>query len=182
MFLLLAMSHPKIDRFDWFSMHVLPHEKDLRNWLRSRFPSIQDTDDLVQESHSRILAAHDSGPIANPRAFLFITARNLALNQIRHRRYERPEGATEIDPLSIADEVNSPPDSLATKEEFSHLVEAIKSLPKRCRQILTLRKIYGLSQREVAERLGVSVHTVETQGGIGMRKCVEYFRRHGYLN
>jgi RNA polymerase sigma-70 factor (ECF subfamily) len=45
---------------------------------------------------------------------------------------------------------------------------------------VTLRKIYGLSQREVAERLGVSEHTVEAQGGIGLRKCIEYFRRHGY--
>ncbi len=60
------------------------------------------------------------------------------------------------------------------------MIEAIQSLPERCRQIITLRKIYGLSQNEVAARLGISVHTVEVQGGIGLRKCIEFFRRHGY--
>jgi RNA polymerase sigma factor (sigma-70 family) len=47
----------------------------------------------------------------------------------------------------------------------------------RCRQILTLRKIYGLSQKEVAAELGISEHTVEAQGTIGLRKLAEYFER-----
>ena len=38
-----------------------------------------------------------------------------------------------------------------------------------------------LSTAEVAQRLGISVHTVEAQGSIGLRKCIEYFRGHGYL-
>ena len=45
---------------------------------------------------------------------------------------------------------------------------------------MTLRKIYGLSQKEVAAQLGLAVHTVEIQTGIGVRKCVEFFRRRGY--
>jgi RNA polymerase sigma-70 factor (ECF subfamily) len=71
-------------------------------------------------------------------------------------------------------------DALAHQEDFKHLIQAIQSLPERCRQIITLRKIYGLSQKEVAARLGISEHTVEAQGGIGLRKCMEYFRRQGY--
>ncbi len=47
---------------------------------------------------------------------------------------------------------------------------------------MTLRKIYGLSQKEVGQKLGISEHTVEAQGAIGLRKCIEYFRRHGYGN
>jgi len=46
--------------------------------------------------------------------------------------------------------------------------------------VVTLRKIYGLSQKETAARLGISEPTVEAQGAIGLRKCIEYFRRHGY--
>jgi RNA polymerase sigma factor (sigma-70 family) len=138
-------------------------------------------DDIVQESFSRLLKAHNSGPIVNPRAFLFVTARNMALNQLRHLRYERPPDASEVDLLSIVDDVNSAPASLAKKEELQQLIRAIQSLPNRCRQVMTLRKIYGLSQKEVAQRLGISVHTVEAQGSIGLRKCVEYFRCHGDL-
>jgi RNA polymerase sigma-70 factor (ECF subfamily) len=70
------------------------------------------------------------------------------------------------------------PESLAHAEDLQLLIAAIQSLPERCRQIITLRKIYGLSQKEVAAKLQISEHTVEAQGGIGLRKCVEYFRRH----
>ena len=174
------MEHQSTAQARWFVDEVLPHEGDLRAWLSGRFPAIRDVDDLVQEAFSRLLKAHDSGPIANPRAFLFVVSRNLAFNQLRHLKYERPHGAKEVDPLSIIDDVNSPPESAAVKEELQHLIEAIQSLPERCRQVMTLRKIYGFSQKEVAKKLGISVHTVEAQGSIGLRKCIAYFRQHGY--
>jgi RNA polymerase sigma factor (sigma-70 family) len=175
------MSPQNSEQARWFVDEVLPHEKELRGWLHVRFPAAGDVDDMVQETFARLLKVHDSGPVVNPRAFLFVTARNMALNQLRHLRYERPQGAEEIDALSIVDDVNSPPESLAKEEELQHLIKAIQSLPNRCRQVMTLRKIYGLSQKEVAQRLGISVHTVEAQGSIGLRKCIEYFRCHGYL-
>ena len=164
----------------WFAEEILPHEPKLRAWLRSRFPAVGDEDDLVQESYVRLMRAHATGPIACPRAFLFVTARNIALNRLRHQRIERPEGATEIDALAVADESAGIPEALAHAEDFQILIRAIQSLPQRCRQIVTLRKIYGLSQKEVAMRLGIAEHTVEAQGGIGLRKCIEFFRRHGY--
>ena len=174
------MKDQKTDQARWFIDEVLPHEGDLRSWLSARFPAVRDVDDLVQEAFSRLLKAHDSGPVVNPRAYLFVVSRNLALNQLRHLKYERPQGASEVDPLSIMDEVNTPPESMVVKEEFQHLIQAIQSLPDRCRQVVTLRKIYGLSQKEVAKRLGISEHTVEAQGSIGLRKCIHYFRQHGY--
>lgn len=145
-----------------------------------RFPTVSDADDLVQEAYARLMQAHATGPIACPRALLFVTARNLALNHLRHQRIERPEGAAELDALSVADEREGAPEALAQAEDFQLLIRAIQALPDRCRQIVTLRKIYGLTQKEVAQRLGISEHTVEAQGGIGLRKCIEYFRRHGY--
>ncbi len=164
----------------WFVDEVLPHEPKLRAWIRARFPGAGDADDLVQDAYARLLRAHASGPIANPQAFLFVTARNLALNRLRHQGYERPTGATEIDPLSVVDDALAAPDTLARREDFQLLIEAIQSLPDRCRQVVTLRKIYGLSQKEVAERLGITENTVEAQGAIGLRKCIEFFRRRGH--
>jgi RNA polymerase sigma-70 factor (ECF subfamily) len=165
----------------WFAEHVQPHEAPLRAWLHAKFPSLTDPDDLVQETYARLLQAHASGPIACPRAFLFVTARNLAFNRLRHARIERPPGARELDPLGLLDEGAGIPERVARADDVRLLLEAIQSLPARCRQIVTLRKIYGLNQREVAERLGLSESTVETQGTIGLRKCTEFFRRRGHL-
>jgi RNA polymerase sigma factor (sigma-70 family) len=164
----------------WFQEEVQPHESALRGWLRGRFPTLHDVDDIVQESYSRLIRARETGSIACARAFLFVAARNLALNQLRHLRYERPEGVAEIDSAGVLDEGAAIPDSIARAEDLQLLIHAIQSLPDRCRQIVTLRKIYGLSQKEVADKLNISEHTVEAQGAIGLRKCIEYFRRHGY--
>lgn len=164
----------------WFVDEVMPHTDALRAWLCGRFPALGDVDDVVQESLARLLRVGASGPVASPKAFLFVTARNLALNHLRHQRIERPPGLAEVAIEGVLDDGAGVPDRVAHAEEFTHLIEAIQSLPDRCRQVVTLRKIYGLSQKEVAARLGISEHTVEAQGTIGLRKCIEYFRRHGY--
>lgn len=174
------MPSPDSELFRWFAEEVQPHEAALRHWLGGRFPGLRDVDDVVQEAYTRLLRARETGPIACPRAFLFVTARNLALNQLRHERHARPARATESDPTDVLDGAAAIPEVIAGAEELRVLVAAIESLPARCRQIVTLRKIYGLSQKEVAARLGISEHTVESQGSIGLHKCISYFRRHGH--
>lgn len=174
------MPPPENESTRWFVDEVLPHTDALRGWLRARFPSLGDADDVVQESVARLVRVRASGPVASPKAFLFVTARNLALNHLRHQRIERPPGLTELVLESVVDDGAGVPEQVAHAEEFDHLIKAIQSLPERCRQVITLRKIYGLSQKEVAARLGISENTVEVQGTIGLRKCIEYFRRHGY--
>jgi RNA polymerase sigma-70 factor (ECF subfamily) len=174
------MSPSDSEFFRWFAEEVQPHEAALHAWLGGRFPGVHDVDDVVQESYARLLRARETGSIACPRAFLFVTARNLALNQLRHQRHERPEGAAEVDVAGVLDDSAAIPDAVASAEDLRLLIEAIATLPERCRQIVTLRKIYGLSQKAVAARLGISECTVESQGSIGLHKCIAYFRRHGY--
>ena len=57
------------------------------------------------------------------------------------------------------------------------MTEAIQSLPDRCRQIFTLRKVYGLSQAAIGRQLGVSENTVSAQLTIGVKKCMEFMLR-----
>src|SRR5579885_1122245 len=161
----------------WFAENLRPHEPMLRGWLRGHFRGAQDIDDLVQEAFVRVLQARQHTQIDSPKAFLFATARNLALMQLRRRHTECIDSLAEIDAAGIMDESPDIPGAVAHAQELELLTHAIQSLPTRCRQILTLRKIYGLSQKEVAEKLGLSEHTVEWQGTIALRKIGKFFAR-----
>ena len=83
----------------------------------------------------------------------------------------------DFDTIDILDENEDVSQAVARSEELELLTKAIQSLPTRCRQIITLRKIYGMSQKDIAKELEISVNTVETQGTIGMKKLGEFFER-----
>lgn len=170
---------PPLSSTDWFARNVLPHEPMLRAWLRSRFPPGLEVSDLVQEAYARLLRARAAGAtLQSPKAFLFATARNLALDTLRRRQISGEDSLVPFESLDVLDEADGIPESVDRSEKLELLTSAIQSLPDRCRQVLTLRKIYGLSQREIAARLGISVCTVSAQLTIGVRKCTEYFARH----
>jgi RNA polymerase sigma factor (sigma-70 family) len=162
----------------WFAAEVHAHEPILRAWLRSRFPTFHDVDDVVQEAYLRVLTKFDkNGEPESAKALLFCTARNLVLDHLRHRNVERLNPLAEVDNLPVIDGNADVPEAVARQQELDLLIHAIQSLPKRCRQVITLRKIYGLSQKEVAAKLGIAEHTVEAQGTIGIRKMAAYFDR-----
>lgn len=163
----------------WFAQHVLPHEAMLRAWLRSRFPRGLEIDDLVQDAYARVIRARAAGTaMQSPKAFLFATARNLALDTLRRRQIFGEDSLVPFDAREVLDEADGIPETVDRAEKLELLTLAIQSLPERCRQVVTLRKIYGLSQREIATRLGISVCTVSAQLSIGVRKCTEFFARH----
>jgi RNA polymerase sigma-70 factor (ECF subfamily) len=56
-----------------------------------------------------------------------------------------------------------------------------RALPRQCRRAFLLRKVYGLSQREVATRLGVTEGTIEKHIAKAMFECVRYMQANGYL-
>jgi RNA polymerase sigma factor (sigma-70 family) len=163
----------------WFATHIQPHEPVLRAWLRNRFPDGDcDIEDVLQDSYIRVLQAHASGNLQFPKAFLFATARNLVLDRLRHSRVLRTDSLVESEALNVLDEEGDVAGAVARSQELAHLTEVIQLLPDRCRQIFTLRKIYGMPQKEIAKKLGISEHTVSAQLTIGIHRCTDYFARY----
>jgi len=174
------MPPPDPETARWFAVEIQPHEPMLRAWLKSQFPSAEnEIDDIIQESRIRVLAAYATSEIRSPKAFLYVIARNLTLMRLRHRAVENTKPLAEIDCSGILDEEVDVPHAVARTQELEMLTTAVQSLPIRCRQIITLRKIYGLSLKETAAELGIDPHTVVIQTSIGIRKLSDYFRRHG---
>ncbi|MFZ9838690.1 MAG: RNA polymerase sigma factor [Opitutaceae bacterium] len=162
----------------WFREHVLPHEPMVRGWLRGRLTSETDVDDVVQEAYVRLLRARERQRIEAPKAFLFTIVRNLARDHARHREVLPLEPLAEEGESAVFTEEAGPPETVAQRQELELLTEAIQSLPDRCRQIFTLRKVYGLPQAEIARQLGLSENTVSAQLTIGVRKCMAFLDRY----
>ncbi|MBP7140947.1 MAG: sigma-70 family RNA polymerase sigma factor [Opitutaceae bacterium] len=170
------MPPPDSEQTRWFHTHLLPHEPMLRAWLQSRFPRIE-PDDILQDAYVRVLQAHEKGPMQSPKAFLYAVARNLALDQVRRRHVAGENDPARVDELNLLDETIDVSETVARNQELEILTQAIQTLPDRCRRIFTLRKVYGMSQSDIARQLGLSEHTVSAQLTIGLHKCTDYMRR-----
>jgi len=160
----------------WFAEEVRPHEPGLRLWLRLRFPALQDVDDVIQDAYVRLFRARSAGRVACTKSYLYSIARNAVLDRYRHERVVPMERMTENDGLAVLDDERHGADAVCHDEELALLAEAIQTLPDRCREILLLRKVQRLSQREIALRLGISENTVAAQASIGVRRCIAFFR------
>ena len=167
----------KSEQDQWFAEHVQPHERLLRAWLTQGFGSRLDVDEVVQEAFLRVLQARDTSELRAPKAFLFAVARNLALDQVRRSAVSRTDSLVETDLSNVLDDHVSIPETVAREQERALLTQAIQSLPERCRQVVTLRTVYSLSQRAIGEKLGISDRTVAAQLAIGTKKCTDFMLR-----
>jgi RNA polymerase sigma-70 factor (ECF subfamily) len=136
-------------------------------------------DDAAQEAIEKAFAALDRFDESRPFGpWLKRIPVNRAIDLLRSHASHRTETMAEIDALNVLDDTDDVPEAIARNQELELLTQAIQSLPERCRQVLTLRRLYGLSQKEVAARLGISENTVEHQVTIGVRKCTEFLARY----
>lgn len=164
----------------WFAEEVRPHEAELRGYLQAHFPRHLDLDDIVQETYARLLRAREQQTeMRSPKSYLFATARNAVFDLFRRRKVVSIDGIAEFDRLPVIEDKPSAAEAVSHDQELQLLTEAIQSLPDRCRLVLTLRKIHGLSHREIATQLGIAENTVNAQVAIGVLRLRDWFRAHG---
>jgi RNA polymerase sigma-70 factor (ECF subfamily) len=163
----------------WFEAEVRPHESELRAYLRATFSGHLDVDDLVQETYARLLQAREQAPVRSPKPYLFATARNAAFDFFRRRKIVAIDGIAEIELLPVFEDRPGVAEAVCHDQELQLLAEAIQALPERCRRVLTLRKLHGLSHREIARQLGIAENTVNAQIAIGVLRLRDYLRARG---
>lgn len=172
---------PVADQTRWFAEEVHPHGAQLKSYLRRSFPSVRDVDDVVQESYLRVWKRNLAQPIVSAKGFLFQVARRLALNTVRHDRASPiDEHVTERDSSGVLEEEDLR-ETICARQEVLLLLDAIETLPSRCREIVLLRKIEGLSQRQIAEKLGLSEQTVQVQACRGLKRLQQVLRERGLM-
>jgi len=178
-----AVPHPvpptDTEQSRWFAEQVQPHEPALRAYLRGSFPTLQDVDDLIQDAYTRLLRARDAGKVQHPKAYLFATARNAAVDLFRRKQIVTTEPLVENGGLAVLTDELHPADAISRTQQIDVLREAIAALPPRCREILTLRKLQGLSYAEIGSQLGIAESTVNAQLAIGLARCRRFLADRG---
>jgi RNA polymerase sigma-70 factor (ECF subfamily) len=159
----------------------LENEVALKRFLRRYIKSREGADDLAQEAFLRAFAAESGRAIESPKAFLFKVARNLALNELAKQSTAATEPLGDLEELQVLEDSSQAAvdDAVDGRERIRMLARAIAALPPQCAKVFILRKMQGLSQKEIAARLNISVRTVENHVALGLVRCKAYMRANG---
>lgn len=138
----------------------------LTRFLRQFFATPADVEDVLQETFLKVFEAEHTTSIATPRAFLFKTAKNLALNELSKRRTRRTDAVADIDVLAVlmserAGHETTPEFQIAIEEQLNLAWKSINQMSPRVQEVFVLRKVHGLKQKEIALRLDIAESTVE---------------------
>ena len=157
---LYLMYYPKLVRF---AKEFVVLEEDAENITQDVFTDLWERRDAIDH-------------IENVNAYLFRLVRNRCLDYLKHKVFEQKyaenvQASFEIElNLKLQSLDRFDVSDISEGNEMERLVrDAINSLPKRCRDIFLLSRMKGLKYREISEKLGISVNTVECQMGIALK-------------
>lgn len=154
---------------DWFRREILPYEAALMRYLRQQRAMPLDPEDLRNDVYVRVLESAEQQRPTSPKAFLFTVARNLLMDLARRHRVVAIDLLEDLDVLNVLIDEASAERHASGRQQLQRLAAHFQRMPARCREVFWLRRVEGLSQKEVAERLGVTQSTVEKHVYRGMR-------------
>jgi RNA polymerase sigma-70 factor (ECF subfamily) len=159
----------------WFVREVLPLEAMLMHFLHQNWRNKAEIEDLRQDVYAQVLEAARKEIPEKPKAFLIATARNMLIDRIRHNQVVPIDAVNDLDELGVAFDQPGPDRSAIARDVLRRLQAAIDMLPPRAREAVLLRRVEGLSRREIAERMGVSENTVSDHITAGMRALADIY-------
>lgn len=148
---------------EWFAREILVYEDSLVRYLSRSWHHRDDIHDLRQDTYVRVYEAAARERPRAPKSFLFTTARNLMADRLRRSRVVSIEARADLESLNVHIDELSPEHRAIAHEDLRTLMRAFNQLPPRCRQVVWMRRIEDLSQKEVASRLGIAETVVEKQ-------------------
>jgi RNA polymerase sigma-70 factor (ECF subfamily) len=151
------------------------HHPWLHSWLRSRLGNAADAADLAQDTFMRLLNRRELLELKAPRAFLRTVARGLVIDHWRREELERAylEALSHLPPH----ETPSPEARELVLELLESIARMLDGLKPRVRQAFLLAQCEGLSYKQVAAQMGVSLRSVERYVADALYHC--YLLRYG---
>lgn len=153
------------------------HYADIRAQIAAKFRRApQDAEDIVQEAFHNILRADNLEGLDNPKAYLYKTASNLALNRLRkHRQGTQATGAQESAWQAEQDEI-SPERELLAQQDLARLYTVLSTIPEKYRRTFLLSRMHNKTYKEISQQLNIAESTVEKH----IIKVLKCLRDHLY--
>lgn len=160
---------------EWFVREILPHEAALTRCLARACPNSADVLDIRHDIYIKVIEAAGKSRPLSPKSFLFTTTRNLITDRVRRGRIVSIDLLEDLDQLNVLIDEVSPERFAGAREQLSRLSGAFDELPDRSREVMWMKKIEGLSQKDIARRLKISEGTVEWHLVQGMKQLTRLF-------
>ncbi|MCY3624127.1 MAG: RNA polymerase sigma factor [Gammaproteobacteria bacterium] len=149
----------------------------IRNFLGRLLTQREDIEDIAQEAYLRAYVAEQSREIDKPEAYLYRSARNLALTKLTQKSRQMTDLIDDLGPAVVLRGEAPLQEEVEAEESLGLHCEAVAHLPEKCKQVYILRKVYGLTHKEIAERMSLSVSSVEKYMLKGVLACRAYVKR-----
>jgi len=163
----------------WFVREILSQEAALTRYIKRIWPRPEDVPDICHDAYLRVFEAARVARPRAPRSFLFTTARHLMVDRARRSRIVSMELIEDLDALNVLVDEVSPERRLSARQQLQHLSAAFNGLPTKCREVVWLQRVEGLSQQEIGSRLGIAVGTVQKHALKGIRQLADFFHGGG---
>ncbi|MCF5724190.1 RNA polymerase sigma factor [Pseudomonas syringae] len=146
---------------------------DILYFLRKRTDNASDAADMTQDVFTQWLDYRDRAKVEQPRAFLFQMARNLLRDHWRKQKVRQTvhQDQAAMDAEPVTDEQNEPMAAAQRAQRLEQLKEVLAELSPRRREALMLHRFEGLSQAQIAERMGISISMVEKHIALALLHC-----------
>lgn len=143
----------------------------------SRIVSKDDIEDIVQETFVKSYEAELKQEIKYERTYMLRTAKNLALNHVSKASERHNQSLDDMDELPGILTSTNLEKQVESKERFLHFCRATDTLSMEVKRVFLLKKVYGLSQKEIADYIGLSQSTVEKHVAKGLHQCSVYLNQ-----
>lgn len=146
------------------------HNRSLVSYLAMRLRSLQEAKEVAQEAYVRLLQLDAPGAESFLRAYLFKVATNLAVDRIRQRG-RRQRYVEDVPAEELETGLEEPSRRTLAREQLVALISGLEELPEKCRAAFLMYRLDGMSQQDIATRLGVSDRMVRSYVTQAMVYC-----------
>ena len=152
------------------------HQSALKRFISRFLHNTQDIEDVAQEAFLRAYSAEQDTDIKQPKSFLFRIAKNVAVSELRLKARQITDYIEDKSDTDVIQEWTTE-DEVSAQQKLGIHCEAVSTLAPQCRRVYLMRKVYGMSHKEIAARLGIAVSTVEKHLIKGVDLCDRYVRK-----